>query len=112
MVKQIATMYLIRLKTLLAGASKGRYGRDMAETIQDVTRCSIDSRVPTKSLELQRTIRLVREPSAEIEEIETAIQIIMDELQLSITMIMRIGYRMGTMILVEVGALSCFDSPD
>ncbi len=110
--KQIADAHLTRLKALLADASRGRYGRDMAVEIRDAARCSIGSRMPAKSMELQHTIRLIRELDAEIEEIETVIQNIMDDLHSPITTIPGIGYRMGAMILAEAGDLSRFDSPD
>lgn len=110
--KQVAAAHLTRLKALLADASRGRYGRDMAVEIRDAARCSIGSRMPAKSLELQHTIRLIRELDIEIEEIETAIQAIVDELHSPITTIPGIGYRMGAMILAEVGDFSRFDSPD
>lgn len=110
--RQIAAAHLTRLKTLLADASKGRYGRDMAVEIRDAARCSIGSNMPAKSLELQHTIRLIRELDAEIEDIETAIQDIMDELHSPVTTIPGIGYRMGAMILAEIGDFSRFDSPD
>ena len=61
---------------------------------------------------MQHTIRLIRELDAEIEEIETAIQAIMDELHSPITTIPGIGYRMGAMISAEVGGFSRFDPPD
>mgnify|MGYP001084684295 FL=1 len=80
--------------------------------IRDAAKCSIGSRMPAKSLELQHTIRLIRELDAEIEEIEAAIQTIMDELHSPITTIPGIGYRMGAMILAEIGDFSRFDSPD
>ena len=110
--KQVAAAHLTRLKALLADASRGRYGRDMTVKIRDAARCSIGSRMPAKSLELQHTIRLIRELDAEIEEIETEIQTIMDELHSPITTIPGIGYRMGAMILAEAGDFSRFDSPD
>ena len=110
--KQVAATHLTRLKALLADASKGRYGRDMAVVIRDAARCSIGSRMPAKSLELQHAIRLIRELDAEIEEIEAAIQAIMDELHSPITTVPGIGSRMGAMILAEVGDFSRFDSPD
>ena len=110
--KQIAGSHLTRLKTLLTDASKGHYGRNMAVEIRDAARCSIGSSMPAKSLELQHTIRLMRELDAEIQEIEAAIQAIMDELHSPITSIPGIGYRMGAMILAEVGDFSRFDSPD
>ena len=68
--------------------------------------------MPAKSLELQHTIRLIRELDAEIEDIETAIQSMMDEMQSPITTIPGIGVRMGAMILAEIGDFSRFDSPD
>ena len=110
--KQVAAAHLTRLKALLAEASRGRYGRDMAVELRDAARRSIGSRMPAKSLELQHTIRLIRELDAEIEEIEAAIQAIMEELHSPITTIPGIGYRMGAMILAEVGDFSRFDSPD
>ena len=110
--RQIAAAHLTRLKTLLAEASRGRCGRDMAVEIRNAARCSVGSRMPAKSLELQHTIRLIRELDIEIEEIETAIQAIMDELHSPITTSPGIGCRMGAMILAEVGDFSRFDSPD
>ena len=109
---QIAAAHLTRLKALLDSASKGHYKRDMAVEIRNAARQSIGSRMPAKSLELQHTIRLIRELDAEIDEIESAIQAIMDELQSPITTIPGIGFRMGAMILAEVGDFTRFDSPD
>lgn len=110
--KQIAAAHLTRLKTLLTDASRGRYGRDTAMKIRNAARCSIGSEMPVKSLELQHTIRLIRELDAEIAEVETAIQEIMDELHSPITSIPGIGSRMAAMILAEIGDFSRFDSPD
>ena len=90
----------------------GSYGRDMAVTLRDAARCSVGSVMPAKSLELQHTIRLIRKLDAEIEDIETAIQSMMDEMQSPITTIPGIGVRMGAMILAEIGDFSRFDSPD
>ena len=84
----------------------------MAVKLRDAARCSIGSRMPAKSLELQHTIRLIRELDAEIKEIEATIQSIMGDLHSPITTIPGIGYRMGAMILAEVGDFSRFDSPD
>ena len=110
--KQVAAAHLTRLKALLETASKGRYKRDMALEIRDAARNSIGSRMPAKSLELQHTIRLIRELDAEIAEIEEQIQSIMDELHSPITTIPGLGFRMAAMILAEVGDFTRFDSPD
>ena len=84
----------------------------MATEIRDAARHSVGSVMPAKSLELQHTIRLIRELDAEIDDIEAAIQAMMNELQSPITTIPGIGVRMGAMILAEIGDFSRFDSPD
>ena len=100
------------MKAVLKNASQGRYGQEMAETIRNAARSSVGSVMPAKSLELQHTIRLIRELDAEIEDIETAIQAIVDEMQSPITTIPGMGVRMGAVILAEIGDFSRFDSPD
>ena len=108
----IAGCHLTRLKNLLETASKGHYGRDMAITIRDAARNSIGSILPAKSMELKHTIHLIQVMSQEIDEIETSIQSIMEQCQSPITSIPGISYRMGAMILAEIGDFSRFDSPD
>ena len=110
--KQIAKAHLTRLKTLLGNASKGRYGRDMAVTIRSAAQNSVGSCMPAKSLELQHTIRLIRELDAEIAEIEAEIETMMDKIQSPITTIPGMGFRMAAMILAEIGDFSRFESPD
>ena len=110
--KQIANAHLTRLKSLLLEASRGRYGRDKAVELRDAAKQSVGSVMPAKSLELQHTIRLIRELNAEIDDIEAAIQAMMDEIQSPITTIPGISVRMGAMILAEIGDFSRFDSPD
>lgn len=68
--------------------------------------------MPTKSMELQHTIHLIYELDKEIDEIEAAIKAIMDEMAAPILTIPGISYRMGAMILAEIGDFSRFDSPD
>lgn len=110
--KQIAEVHLTHLKTVLSDASRGRYDRENAVEIREAARRSIGSVMPAKSLELQHTIRLIRELDKEISEIEAAIKTIIDELNPPILTIPGISYRMGAMILAEIGDFSRFDSPD
>ena len=110
--KQVANTHLTRLKALLETASNGHYKRDMALEIRNAAKNSIGSQMPAKSLELQHTIRLIRELDREIDEIEEQIQSIMDELHSPITTIPGLGFRMAAMILAEVGDFTRFDSPD
>jgi len=110
--QQIASAHLTHLKTLLDDASKGRYSRDKAVDIREAARRSIGSKMPAKSLELRHTIQLIRELDKEIDEVEAAIEEIMDAIQSPITTIPGMGLRMGAMILAEVGDFANFDSPD
>ena len=110
--KQIAAAHLTRLKTLLETATKGHYKRDMALEIRDAARNSIGSWMPAKSLELQHTIRLIRELDDEIAEIEKQIQAIMDELNSPITSIPGTGNLLVATILAEIGDIKNFDNPD
>ena len=110
--KHVANAHLTRLSNLVETASKGHYTKDTAITFREVARTSIGSNMPAKSLELKHTIKLIRELDVEIEEIENEIKIIMDEINSPILSIPGISYRMGAMIIAEIGDFSKFDSPD
>ena len=106
----VANAHLTRLSNLLFDSSKGRYGKDTAVMFRDAARSSIGSHMPAKSLELKHTIKLIRELTIEI---EAAIKRIMDEeIQSPILTIPGISYRMGAMIIAEIGDFSRFDSAD
>ena len=110
--KQVANVHLTRLTNLLKKAPKCRYGKETAITFRDAARTSIGSNMPAKSLELKHTIKLIRELTSEIDEIENEIKIIMDEIHSPILSIPGINYRMGAMIIAEIGDFNRFDSPD
>ncbi|BDF32894.1 hypothetical protein CE91St62_09600 [Lachnospiraceae bacterium] len=108
----IADSHLTRLTNLLSVSSKGRYGKDTAILFREAARTSIGSHMPAKSLELKHTIKLIQEISVEIDEIENEIKSIMDEINAPLLSIPGINYRMGAMIVAEIGEFSRFDSPD
>ncbi len=110
--KQVANAHLTRLSNLIEKASKGHYTKDTAIVFRETARTSIGTNMPAKSLELKHTIKLIRELDAEIEEIENEIKIIMDEINSPILSIPGINYRMGAMIIAEIGDFKQFDSPD
>lgn len=110
--RQIATCHLTHLTHLLSEASHGHFNQEKAVEIRDAARHSIGSDLLVESMELQHTIRLIREFDAEIDEVEEKIQKAMDELQSPILSIPGIGFRMGAMILAEIGDIARFDSPD
>ncbi len=110
--KQIASCHLTRLVHLLSESSQGRYKRDKAIQIREAAKASIGSVMPAKSLELKHTIQLIGILTNEIEEIEISIREIMDRNPSPILTIPGINYRMGAMILAEIGDFSRFDSPN
>ena len=108
----IAEANIIRLTNLLSKASKGRYGREKAEQIRNTARKSIGSSSSAKSLELKQTIVAIRELSTKIDEVDYSIKQMMDDIDSPILSIPGISYKMGAMIIAEVGDFSNFDSPD
>ena len=108
----IASAHLTKLTNLLAEASKGRYNRDTAIKFREAARNSIGSVMPAKSLELKHTIKLIRELTIEIDEIDAEIRKLMDNIASPITTIPGIGYSMGAMIVSEIGDFRRFPSPD
>ena len=109
---QIASCHLTHLTKLLESASKGRYSKEKAIEIRNTAKQSIGSNMPAKSLELKHTIKLIQELSYEINEIEGSIKSIMDRIHSPITSIPGINYRMGAMIIAEIGDFNRFSSPD
>lgn len=110
--KQVASCHLTHLTNLLSTASKGHYGRSKAAEFRNAAQRSIGSVMPAKSLELQHTIRLIRELDTEIDDIEAVLKQMMVEIASPILSIPGISYRMGAMILAEIGDFSRFSSPD
>jgi transposase len=109
---KVSSAHLTRLTNLLEDASKGRYSKDTAIMFREAARTSIGSSMPAKSLELKHTIRSIRELDTEIKEIENEIKTIMDEINSPILSIPGINYRMGAMIIAEIGDFERFDTPD
>ena len=110
--RAVASAHLTRLTNLLSESSHGRYNKDTAVMFRESARNSIGSNMPAKSIELKHTIRLIQELTSEIDEIESEIKAIMDEINSPILTIPGISYNMGAMIIAEIGDFSRFDSAD
>lgn len=110
--QHIASANLKHLTHLLNTSSKGRFKRVTADEIREAARKSISSYLPAKSLELKHTIKLIREITLEITEIEAEIKKIMDAIDSPILSIPGIGQNLGAMIIAEIGDFSRFDNPD
>lgn len=108
----IASANLTRLTNLLYTVSKGHYNRDTAIWFREAARKSIGSVMPAKSLELKHTIKLIAELTTEINEIEAAIESIVDRIGTTILTIPGIGYTTAAAILAEIGDFTNFETPD
>lgn len=108
----IASAHLTKLTNLLNEASHGRYDRNTAIKFREAAKKSIGSVMPAKSLELKHTIKIIRELTIEINEIDAEIKKIMDRIASPITTIPGIGYNMGAIIISEIGDFNRFSSPD
>ena len=84
----------------------------MAITLRDIARDSIGSVIPAKSMELKHTIHLIEVITEEIDEIEDSIKSIMDTCNSPIMTLPGISYRMGAMILAEMGDFTRFNYAD
>ncbi|MBR1778888.1 MAG: IS110 family transposase, partial [Clostridia bacterium] len=87
-------------------------GRDKAIQIRNAARNSIGTFMPAKAVELKHTIKLIKELDAEIKEIEYHIKDVMDKLHPPLLTIPGISFRMGAMIIAEVGDFNNFAAPD
>lgn len=110
--RDIASASTIRLTNLLCVASKGRYDKNTAALFRGAAKISIGSHMPAKSLELKHTIRLIRELDSEIDDIDAEIKLIMDKINSPILTIPGISYRMGAMIIAEIGDFTRFSYAD
>lgn len=108
----VANAHLTRLTNILKEASRGRYDKNTALTIKAAAKSSIGLNMPAKSLELKHTLALMKELDKEIQEIENEIKLIMDKLESPILSIPGIKYRMGAMIIAEIGDFARFENAD
>lgn len=107
----IADAHLTRLVTLLSKASRGKYGKNKAVEIRDAARNSIGSDSRSLSFELAQTIRLISNIDAEILTIDKEIKSMMIEIQSPILSVPGISFKLGSIILAEIGDIHRFDTP-
>jgi len=108
----VAQSHMTKLCNLLHDNSKGRYGKQQAENIRDLARSSIGSSNPSYAFELQQTIRLIQTLQSESDLLDLRIKVIMDTLNSPIMTIPGISYRLGSVILAEIGNIHNFSNPN
>ncbi len=109
--QEIATLHLTRLTNILKANSKGKYGREKALAIRDAATYSIGSTRPSYAFELKQTIRLIVSVQEELTLLDQQLKVLMDEMCSPIVSIPGISYRLGAIILAEIGDITKFSSP-
>jgi transposase len=110
--KAIAESHLTKLCNILKENSKGKYGKPQAEKIRNLARNSIGSLSSSYAFELQQTIRLIQSLQHEISLLDLRVRVIMDTFNSPIMTIPGISYRLGSVILAEIGNIHNFDNPN
>lgn len=107
----ISKCNLTKLTNLLTKTSKGKYGKEKAIMLKDLSSRSIGSSNRSLSFELQQTIRLIQSVQNEIDELDKQIKIIVDELNSPIITIPGISYTLASIILAEISDVERFSTP-
>ncbi len=109
--KDITECHLIKLTNILSKASKGKYGKEKAIIIRDLSKDSIGTNSIGVSFELQQTIRLIKNVDEEINLLDKKVKALMDELDITIMSIPGISYTLASIIISEIGDIESFSSP-
>ena len=109
--KSIAECHLTRLTNILSESSKRRYGKDKALEIKLLAIKSIGADSRAVGFELQQTIRLISNISAELAILDKEIKALMLKIDSPILTIPGISYNLGSVILSEIGNIENFANP-
>jgi transposase len=112
--EEFAEFDLLELEAILSRASRGRFGREEAELLQETARRSIGVSFLTDAIRLEmrcllEQIKLLEE---QVQDVETVMEELMSQMPQHITTIPGIGLVTGAAILAEIGDVARFDSPE
>ena len=110
-VKDISECNLKHLTYLLEKYSKGKYRRDKAIQIRELSRKSIGTISRSLSFELKQVIQTILFLQSQIDDIDKELKNVIDELNSPILSIPGISYVTAAYILAEIGDINNFDSP-
>ena len=108
----IAKANIVRLSNIISHATRGRYGRTIAEQIRNIAKNSIGTDSPVQSRELQDTIERIRHLTKKINQLDQEINQRMNGVNTSIITIPGIGSTLAAVIVSEIGDINKFSHPD
>lgn len=107
----IAALHLTKLSNILSKASRGRFGKQDAESLKSLAKSSVGVKNTYISIQITQTIAQIELIESQINELETVIETAVDELDSVIMTIPGIGKLNGAMILGEIGDIKRFSHP-
>lgn len=107
----IAALHLTKLSNILSNASRGRFGKQDAESLKSLAKSSVGVKNTYISIQITQTIAQIELIESQINELETVIEKAVDELDSVIMTIPGIGKLNGAMILGEIGDIKRFSHP-
>ena len=110
-VKDISECNLKHLTCLLEKYSRGKYSRDKAIQIQELSKKSIGTISRSLSFELKQVIQTILFLQSQIDDIDKELKSLIGELNSPIMSIPGISYVTAAYILAEIGDINNFDSP-
>lgn len=108
---KIASMHLTRLSNLLKKASKGHYTQSHAASLKELAAQSVGTKNDTLSLPISQSIVQIELFTTQLEQVDSSIKEIMDDLDSVIKTIPGIGTLNGAMIIGKIGDIKRFDKP-
>ena len=107
----IAALHLTQLSNFLFKASRGRFGKQDAESLKSLAKSSVGVKNTYISIQITQTIAQIELIESQIDELEHIIENAMDELDSVIMSVPGIGKINGAMILGEIGDIKRFSHP-
>lgn len=107
----IAALHLTKLSNILSKASRGRFGKQDAESLKSLAKSSVGVKNTYISIQITQTIAQIELIESQINELETVIEKAVDELDSVIMTVPGIGKLIGAMILGEIGDIKRFSHP-
>lgn len=104
----IAALHLTKLSNILSKASRGRFGRQYAQSLKSLAMSSVGAKDSYLSVQITQTIAQIELIESQLNELETVIEAAVDELDSVIMTVPGIGKLNGAMILGEIGDIKRF----
>jgi transposase len=112
--QELAAFDLSELTDLLRTASRNRFGRTKAETVQTVARQSVGVRflADAAQLEVRCLLAQIDLLEEQRDQVDAALALLMDQVPQHLTSIPGVGPTTGAALLAEIGDIQRFDAPE